>query len=134
MAKKLVLPRVHAMVLCDDFDWSPDEEEVFHLFGVRSNLAVSAFPYTHEQLVAYLQLTGHPGRTTCEVRIVDPNTDDILLAAPERIIELTGPLNIVPFIFLLEDCVFGGPGLYYVQVHCDGKLVCERSLFILREA
>jgi hypothetical protein len=50
MAKKLVLPRVHAMVLCDDFDWS-SEEEVFQLFGVRSKLKVGVFPYTHAQLV-----------------------------------------------------------------------------------
>ena len=63
MAKKLVLPRVHAMVLCDDFDQSTDEDGVFHLHGVRSRIEADAFPYTHSQLCVYLQLTGHRGRT-----------------------------------------------------------------------
>jgi hypothetical protein len=46
------------------------------------------------------------------------------------VLELTGPLDIVATVFVLEDCVFAGPGLYYVQAICDQKLVCERPLLI----
>jgi len=35
MAKKLVLPRVHVMVLCDRVQDVTDEEDVFNLLGVR---------------------------------------------------------------------------------------------------
>jgi hypothetical protein len=133
MAKKLVLPRVHVMVLCDDFEPSADEEWVFHLYGVRSRIEVDAFPYSHPQVCVYLQVTGHQGRTNCEVRLINPETDEEILAAPAQLIELMDPLEVVPVIFLLEDCEFPAPGLYYAQAYCDQKLVCERSLLIVRE-
>jgi len=133
MAKKLVLPRVHVMVLCDDFEQPSDEEAVFHLYGVRTRLEVEAFPYTHAQLCVYLQLTGHPGRTNCPVVVVDPETEEGILPAPPQLIQLTGPLDVVATVFVLEDCVFTAPGLYYVQAICDRKLVCERPLMVVRQ-
>jgi hypothetical protein len=47
--------------------------------------------------------------------------------------EFTGPLDFVATVFVLEDCVFAAPGLYYVQVICDQKLVCERSFLVIGE-
>ena len=132
MAKRLVLPRVHAMVLCDDFEQSSNEDGVFHLYGVRSRIDVDAFPYTHPQLCVFLQLTGHRGTTRCRVAVVDRETDEEILVAPTQVINLTGPLDVVATVFTMEDCEWAGPGLYYVQSMCDDKLVCERPLLVTR--
>lgn len=133
MAKKLVLPRVHVMVLCDDFEPSADEDGVFQLYGVRTRIQVDVFPYSHPQLCAYLQLTGHPGQVRCRVVVVDPETDQTMILAEPQLVELTGPLDVVATVVLLEDCEFAAPGLYYVQAICDEKLVCERPLLVVRE-
>src|SRR5215471_9133179 len=128
MARKLVLPRVHVIVLCDDFKPSADENDVFHLYGVRTRIEAEAFPYSHPQLCVYIQLTGHPGRTTCEVIVLNPETDQEVLAAPSQTIELAGPLDVSPALFILKDCEFSAAGLYYIQVFCDSKLLGERPL------
>jgi hypothetical protein len=44
MAKKIVLPRVHVMMLCDDFEPSAEEDGVFHLYGVRTRVEVDVIP------------------------------------------------------------------------------------------
>jgi hypothetical protein len=133
MAKRLVLPRVHAMMLCDDLEPSADEEWVFHLYGVRSRIEVDAFPYSRPQLCVYVQLTGHAGTTNCRVIVVRPETEQQIYSAPLQVVECIGPLDVVPVFFVLEDCEFDAPGVYYVQVFCDQKLVCERPLLLLRE-
>jgi hypothetical protein len=109
MAKKLVLPRVHVMILCDDYEPSSDEEWVVHLYGVRSKIAITAFPYSHPRLCVYLQLTGHVGTTECRVSVVNPATEEALLEAPSQTVELIGPLEIVPNVFVLEHCEFPAP-------------------------
>jgi hypothetical protein len=45
MAAKAVLPRVHAMVVCDEIE-SGDEEDVYNLIGVRTSIQATSFPYT----------------------------------------------------------------------------------------
>jgi hypothetical protein len=127
MAKKLVLPRVHVMVLCDDVE-SHLDEETHDLIGVRTWIQADAFPYTHPLFAVYLQLTGHAGITRCEITIVDADTDEAVFTGQAHEIQLQGPLIVVPVTSWVEDCAFSGPGLYYAQVRCDGKLVCERPL------
>jgi hypothetical protein len=133
MAKKLVLPRIHVMVLCDEIEVSPDEEGVFNLNGVRTRVRAESFPHTHRQLWVYLQMTGHEGTTRCHIQIVNGETDEVVHVGPARDIELEGPLVVRPLAFRLRNCKFPTPGVYYLHAICDGKLLCERLLILLEE-
>jgi hypothetical protein len=132
MAKKLVLPRVHVLVLCEEMESSVEEDGVFNLAGVRPWIAGDGFPLTQPQLCVYLQLTGHKGTTLCHLEVVRAETDDVIHATKARKVELHGPLDVVPVGFRLRNCVFPASGLYYMQAYCDGKLLGE-CLFILLE-
>ena len=132
MAKKLVLPRVHVMVPCDDIEPHPGGD-AYNLLGVRTWIQADAFPYTHPLLAVYLQLTGHVGITQCQITIVDADTDEAVFVGQTQDIELQGPLIVAPVTFWVEDCRFSGPGSYYAQARCDGKLVCERPLRVEQE-
>jgi hypothetical protein len=130
MAKKLVLPRVHVMVLCDAIEPGTDDENVLNLLGVRTQIVADGFPYAHEDINVYLQMTGHAGRSECRIAIADADSDEEIATTEAQEITLNGPLVVVPFRFTLEDCVFPAPGLYYVQAYCDRKLLCERILLL----
>jgi hypothetical protein len=129
MAKKAVLPRVHAMVLCDEIEPGA-EEGVIDLLGVRSAIQVESYPYVHPQLCVYLQVTGHEGRASGRITTVAPGNDERLLDTPEQEIEFRGPLAVIPIDFRIADCEFSTPGVYYVQAYFDEKLVCERLLIL----
>jgi hypothetical protein len=133
MAKKLVLPRVQVMILCDEIEARPEEEEIHDLLGVRTRIRADGFPYTHPQLCVDLQITGHQGTTRCHITLVDAETDDEVFTGPSQDLDLQGSLVVLPVGFWLEDCRFGSPGLYYAQVYCDGKLVCERPFRVAEE-
>src|SRR5437868_3006546 len=78
MAEGLVLPRIHVMVLCDEVEQRPDDENAYNLLGVRTELYAPAFPYAHPQVLVYLQLTGHEGRSTCRVEVLRAATDHVI--------------------------------------------------------
>ncbi len=127
---KAVLPRVHVMVLCDEIEPSAEEAEVFDLRGVRTYIAAPAFPYAHPQLCVYLQLTGHEGTASGEIRIVLAETDDTVYRQEVGPVPFVGPLVLVPLRAWLTDCEFSDAGLYYVQVYFGQKIIAERPLWL----
>jgi hypothetical protein len=129
---KLVLPRVHVMVLCDEIEPSPTEEDVFDLRGVRTYIAAPSFPYTHPQLSVYLQVTGHKGTASGWAVVSDPETDTKIYVSQQEEIVFDGPLTFITVRWRLYDCSYPEPGVYYVQVHFDGKLISERALILFQ--
>jgi hypothetical protein len=125
---KVVLPRLHVIILCDEIEPSPSGDEVFDLRGVRTSLSAPAFPYIHPQLCVYLQATGHEGTARCSLAVVDSGTDLPVLTTPEQTAHFRGPLSFLPVCWWLRDCWFPEPGVYYIQVSFDGKLLGERAL------
>lgn len=127
---KLVLPRVHVMVLCDEIEPSEAEADVFDLRGVRTDIVAPSFPYTHPQLCVYLQMTGHEGVVTGRAVVNQVETDDDIASTVEDVVQFHGPLAFVHVPWKVLDCSFPQPGLYYVQVLFDGKLIGERPLIL----
>jgi hypothetical protein len=120
----LILPRVQAMVLCDGLK----ESDVFNLIGVCAILEVSSFPAFHPRLVAYKQMSGHSGEASCHIEIERVETSELIYHSSAKSIKFVDPTRVVPVHFRARNCVFPAPGLYYVQVFSDGKLICERPL------
>jgi hypothetical protein len=128
---KAVLPRVHALVLCDEVEPAPGEEGVYNLLGVRTQIRAATFPYVHPRLSVYLQVTGHQGTFSGTLMVVSASTDDVVFSRPIPPLELQSPLLVVSTTQRVEDCEFPGPGIYYVQVYFGAKLVFERPLHVL---
>ena len=130
MAKKSVLPRVHVMVLCDDVAEREDAATAFDLLGVRSHIVATSFPYEHPGLWVYLQVTGHAGPAEGRAVIVDSADLEVAEHPPVQV-AFTGPLDFLHVLFPFVDCPFARPGVYYVQVFFDEKLVGERAFHLL---
>jgi hypothetical protein len=122
---ELVLPRVQAMVLCDAIEESAQERAVFHLKGVRSGIEVHLFPYPHSRLCVYLQMSGHKGEAACRVEINRAETDEVVYRTSPRVIAFEEPMSVLPVVFRLRNCGFPAPGVYYVQIFHERKLIGE---------
>jgi hypothetical protein len=131
MAKKLILPRVHAMVICDSIQRIPDVEPVHNLVGVRTRILAEEFPYTHPLLCVYLQVTGHPGTASGDVTLEHARTGLALAKQSLPNVPFEGPLVILPLSVRFRRCTFPEAGIYFIQVHFEGKLLGERSLELL---
>jgi hypothetical protein len=126
---KLVLPRVHVLVVCDEIEPSAGQEDVFDLRGVRTMIPADGFPHTHPQLCVFMQVTGHQGAARWRVKILDAG-DDPVFASAEEPAAFHGPLNFIPLYHRIQNCEFPSAGIYYVPVFFDGKLLGERALIL----
>ena len=129
----LILPRVQAMVLCDDIIESDQDSEAVDLIGVRAIVSVPVFPTVLSQFCVFLQMSGHKGEANCHIEIESMATDDVVHEVEPLTFRFDDPINVVPVHFRLVNCVFSSPGLYYVQVYCDSKLIGERPLLLREE-
>jgi uncharacterized protein DUF6941 len=130
---RLVLPRVQAMVLCDEVDRSAAEHGVYHLTGVRNSLALSSFPATRFRLNAFVHMSGHEGEASCQLQIFHLATDSVIYLGKPKAVSFKDPTLVVPVVFPVRNCVFAAPGVYFVEVLADNKVVGERRLHLLQE-
>jgi uncharacterized protein DUF6941 len=130
---QLVLPRVQAMVVCDRVKESETEPGVFSLSGVRAFIGASSFPAFCPLLRAFVHMSGHQGIAFCHVEVNRLETDETIYRTPTKKITFKGPTVVVPVMFRVRNCVFPAPGLYYVQVFHEGKMIAERPLELLQE-
>ena len=75
-------------------------------------------------------MTGHEGTAIGRAVILDPETDLNVDETDDHPLQFHGPLEFIPVPWKLSDCTFPEPGVYYVQVYFDGKLINERPLFL----
>jgi hypothetical protein len=123
------LPRVHALIVCDELE--PEEEDrVFNLAGVRTEIRALHFPYRCPQFCVYLQVAAHHGTAPCHLVVVDAGNNVEVLSVPELLVNFEGPLTIIPLWWRIRDCWFPHPGLYYVQVYFGSRLANERLLVL----
>jgi hypothetical protein len=114
---KLVLPRVHVMVLCDEVEPSPGEEDVYDLRGVRTFLRADRFPYVHPQLYLYLQVSGHEGTASGRVVVSHAATDEAVFFQSLDEIHFSGPLALVPANARMVDVL--SPRRDYITFRCS---------------
>lgn len=126
---ELVLPRVLAMVLCDDVVEADEEIGVFHLTGVRTVIDAGSFPTIHS-LCVFVQMTGHNGEADCRAQIECAETGDVIGEADAQTIAFEHPTIAVPVLFRFPSCVFATPGLYFVEMFHENKQIGKRRLDI----
>jgi hypothetical protein len=131
MADGPVFARVHALVLCDDVEEVYEEEEVFNLHGVRTRVCASSFPYIHPRLCVFIQVSGHEGIASGRLALVKEAGNLEVLQAPIDSFQLSGPLTLITRWYEVVDCEFPEPGVYWVQVVLNGKLVTERRFHVV---
>lgn len=131
---KLVLPRVQAMVLCDEVEESEQEGDVVHLTGVRAVMEAPSFPTIRSQLCVFLHMSGHTGKASCHIQIDWPEKDEVVFETAPAMIFFDETAAVVPVYFRLPNCGFPAPGVYYVQVFNETKLIGERPLRVRQES
>jgi hypothetical protein len=128
----LVLPRVLALILCDDVVESDEEVGVFHLTGVRTFIDAPSLPTVHS-LCVFVQMTGHEGEVDCRVEIECAETGEMIGEADTQTIAFEHPTIAVAVLFRFPSCVFATAGLYFLQMYHEGKQIGERRLDVRSE-
>ena len=127
-------PVVKSIVLCDDVMPGPPGTENVHLMNVFSAIRptrVPPFPYRLTQACVFLQLTDAEGRIEVQIIVKHLESDQIVFASSEHLIDFEHRLQAKWVLFRLRDCPLPDPGLYCIEFHCNGQWVTDLTFSAL---
>jgi hypothetical protein len=117
MSAAALTPRIRLMAVCDGVRESKIEFGVFHLRGVREEIAADRFPFVPSRLWFFLTLSSpRPGAFPGYVRVINDRTDKAIFFG-----KLTPPPVFVAgrrtaTTRMRLRCVFPEEGRYTIQV------------------
>jgi hypothetical protein len=125
---------VRQMILCDDVQIDPHQPHKVNVYGLVDSIVSASeplFPLTHPELCVFLQLTSGRGTGTGQMVVVVADSEQPLFASQAHAITFsTNPLAVRGVIFRILNCVFPGPGLYWVDFRFDGKTLNRQPLSV----
>ena len=81
---------------------------------------------------AFVHMSGHEGEVSCQLRISHMATDSVIYLGKLKAVSFKDPTLVVPVLFPVRNCVFPSPGVYFVEILADNKVVGERRLHLLQ--
>ena len=105
----------------------------YHLNGVRSVIEVPSFPALRSRLCVFVQISGHAGEANCHIEIENAESGELIYKSGTKVVHFESPTCVEPTVFRLRNCMFSSPGVYFVQVIHENKMIWERPLLVRME-
>jgi hypothetical protein len=129
-----VHPIVRYLIVCEDVEMDPDNARRISIIGLLStirSLQQPPFPLLYREFRVFLQVTECRGPAEGRVEIRQADTDHVVFHTQTRTIPFgNDPLELVGLRFLVQDCVFPEPGLYWVQFWYNEQMIAQQSLVL----
>ncbi len=124
-------PEILSLVVCDQIitDRVTGKQS---LIGIFSVIHATNFPVNHPQLSVYTSLTSGHGSVELMIRIVDSNEVRPPLVQGQGKVEFHSPLAVANLALQFHGLVFPEAGQYRVQLLCNGELLREARLHVMR--
>ena len=124
-------PDVLSMIVCDQIitDRMTGKQS---LIGMFSKVHARRFPVSHPQLSVFVALTEGYGEIDMVIRIVDANDMRPPIVEGKGRVNFKTPRAIAHLALQFHGLVFPEPGAYRVQLYCDGALLREARLNLLK--
>lgn len=125
------VPDVLALIVCDQIitDQMTGKQS---LIGMFSTIHSFSFPAVHGQLCIFCSLTDGHGDTPLNIRIVDANDARPPLVEGRGTVHFKDPRGIANLALQFHGLRFPEPGQYRVQIWCEGELLREARLMLVK--
>jgi hypothetical protein len=130
-----VIPVTKAIYVCDDVVEDPASHKV-HFLGIFNAVrppSPAAYPFRLGQMCVVVQLIDGLGEIPIHGEIVRAETEDLVYSSPEQRLRFPQRQTTVFACFRIRDCLFPGPGVYFVEFYCRDTLLDDRTLHLLPE-
>jgi hypothetical protein len=127
------LPQTKPIILCDDVLIDSATGKV-HLLGVFNNIRPHAqppYPHWHREFCVFLQLSDARGNVAATIRIVHADALQLVYETPVHQLVFPDPQHLVRANFRIRNCRFEQPGIYWVELYCNGQFLTDRVLRLL---
>jgi hypothetical protein len=123
MSAATIVPVAQALYLCDGhLGYSGGKTDLIGLFnGIRS----SNYPYVQKQFVVFARLLQGLGQVSFYVDIRYASTQQLTHVSSTHMLVFPDRDTVVEMALTLKGVRFPQPGIYLVELFCDGQWVAD---------
>jgi hypothetical protein len=125
-----VIPVGKVLYLCDDILSDPARGKP-HLVGILNAIRPPALPHAIPKLCVFARLVGGHGDVRCRVRVVSARDLSVVYESADQPVRFADPLQTRYFVLRLTDVTIHTPGVYWLELSCDGQFLDDAILRIV---
>jgi hypothetical protein len=124
-----ITPVAKALYLCDGHIGFPSQKT--DLMGIFNAIRPPQYPYRQKQLLMFAQLLGGLGQVPFYIDIRFAADGTLVHSTKARLLNSPDRDTVVQMVYTSGACVFPHPGIYLVELACNGQWVADTKLKLL---
>jgi hypothetical protein len=129
-----LVPVVRYLIPCEDVvrpAQDPGRPTIVGLLASLEPPGEPRFPYCHPHLAAFVQLSSCRGSGLGRVEVVQDDTEALAGRSQTQFLPFGWrPLHVFGVTFRVLDCLFQGPGLFWVRFCYNGVVLAQQPLLL----
>jgi hypothetical protein len=121
-----IVPFAKALYLCDGHLGFANQKT--DLMGLFNTIRAPKYPHVQKQFVIFAQLVGGLGQVPFYIDVRLPQTGQLLHTTNTHVLQFPHRDKLVQLAYTMQDCLFPMPGVYLVELFCDGQWVADTPL------
>ena len=122
-----------SMVVCDSVYKDMGSGKTA-LVGLFNEIGAAQFPTRHNRFCVFVSVTGVRQGSKFKLRIVNSETDHVVVELQGPPPPKAGPLDMCDMCFELNDLGFPEAGLYFVEFWGDDRIIFQRPIRLTERA
>src|SRR4029077_3660824 len=101
------------------------------LVGIFNSIRAPAFPHVQQHFVIFAQLIGGLGPMPFYFDVTLPQTGQLVHTTNTHVVSFPRRDKLIQLAYTMQGCSFPAPGVYLIELYCDGQWVADTSLELL---
>jgi hypothetical protein len=131
--KAPLVPEAKPLLLCEEVVSDPNSGNV-HLVGLFTAIRPQSqppYPHRHPSFCVFVQLSDAVGELPSYLEIIEASSDEVIFRTATHQLVFPRRRFILRAIFRLRNCLFPRPGVYWIQLYCNGQFLTDYPLRLL---
>jgi hypothetical protein len=129
LSQPIIIPIAKALYLCDGHLGFANQKT--DLVGIFNAIRAPIYPHVQRHFVIFAQLIGGLGQIPFYFDVSYPQTGQLVHTTNTHVLHVPRRDQLVQLAYTLQGCVFPTPGVYLIELFCDGQWVADTRLDLL---
>lgn len=128
MSSATIVPVAQALYLCDGHIGIPGVKT--DLVGLFNSIHAPGYPHVQKQFVVFARLLQGLGQVSFYVDIRFAPTQQLIHVSSTHVLMFPNRDTVVEMALTLKGVRFPQPGIYLVELYCDGQWVADARILV----
>jgi hypothetical protein len=124
-----IVPFAKALYLCDGHLGFANQKT--DLVGIFNSIRAPSYPHVQQHFVIFSQLIGGLGQVPFYFDVTLSQTEQLVHTTNRHVANFPRRDQLIQLAYTMRGCRFRVPGVYLIELYCDGQWVADTTLDLL---